>query len=413
MVWPGDGSPLPENALSEVEAVINLAGESIAEGRWTEAKKARLRQSRLGPTNALVKAITSGSHKPALVLQTSAIGYYPDIGDGKQTESNAPGADFLAQLCIDWEDATKPLSELGIRVALMRIGVVMAHGGGALPKLAKLYHLGLGAAPGDGQQWLSWIHIDDVVGLFMAALRDQRFQGPVNVTAPEPVRFVDLHRLLTGRREGPVLKAPAFAMKLAMGESAQMALASTRVIPAAALAMRFEFKFSILTDAVDDLLGTGSLRDTLWLRSAQWLPAPLLEVAKYFSDASNLQELTPPWLDFRILSISTPEVESGTLIKYKLRLHGVPIKWTTEIVDWQPPFGFVDQQLRGPFSVWHHTHKFSELGQGTLMIDLVRFKSPVGKLGALVGGWMVERDVSRIFAFRRETIAHRFPSLKS
>ena len=411
LTWAGDASALPDGALSGVEAVINLAGESIAEGRWTEAKKKRLIDSRLGPTNALVNAIAATAHKPKVVVQASAIGYYPDAGDSEVLEDAPAAANFTGQLCQQWEQATAPLAAQKVRVALMRIGVVLAHGGGALPKLAKLYNLGIGAAPGSGQQWFSWVHLDDIVQLFMLALTDERVSGPINATAPQPCRFVDFHREMTGRSEGPTLKAPSPIMKLALGEAAQMVLASVRVIPAKALSLGFKFRFLDVASALNDLLGTGALRRTEWMRAAQWLPAPLTEVAKFFGDANNLEELTPPWLNFTVLNKSTPEIQNKTLINYKLRLHGIPFRWTTEIIDWQPPYGFGDQQIKGPFAVWHHTHRFSELGGGTLMVDLVRYKSPVGKLGALTGGWMVDHDVKRIFDYRRQTIAGRFKKI--
>jgi ligand-binding SRPBCC domain-containing protein len=344
-----------------------------------------------------------------VVVQASAIGYYPDAGEDELTEDSPASKQFTGELCSKWEAATEPLKSLGVRVALLRIGVVLAHGGGALPKLAKLYRLGLGAAPGSGDQWFSWIHLDDMVGLILAAISNDKAAGPINATAPNPCRFVELHRQLTGRASGPVLKAPSPVMKVVLGEASQMVLASSRVVPAKALELGYQYRFPTIAAAVDDLLGTGKLRDTDWLRATQWLPAPLAEVAKYFSDERNLEELTPPWLNFNVLGKSTPEIGNKTLIYYKLRLHGIPFKWTTEIIGWNPPEGFVDQQLRGPFAVWHHTHQFSELGGGTLVVDFVRYKPPVGILGALTGGWMVDRDVERIFGYRRETIAKRFP----
>ena len=407
--WGNDLSTLPSGALNGVDVVVNLAGESIAEGRWTAAKKARLIESRLRPTAAMVQGIAASAQKPKVVVQASAIGFYPDAGDETLTEDSPPSEQFTGELCQQWEAATNPLHALGVRVALMRIGVVLAHGGGALPKLAKLYRLGLGAAPGSGQQWFSWIHLDDIVGLILTAIDNPKATGPINGTAPNPCRFIDLHRQLTGRATGPVLKAPTPVMKAALGEAAQMVLASSRVIPVKAQELGYKFRFPSVAAAVDDLLGTDKLRDTDWLRAVQWLPAPLAEVSKFFADERNLEALTPPWLNFNVLGKSTPEIENKTLIYYKLRLYGVPFKWTTEIIGWNPPHGFVDQQLRGPYAIWHHTHQFSELGGGTLMVDFVRYKPPVGLLGALSGGWMVDREVEKIFAYRRESIAKRFP----
>jgi len=144
-------------------------------------------------------------------------------------------------------------------------------------------------------------------------------------------------------------------------------------------------------------------------RSSQWIPRPLPEVFAFFADAHNLEAITPPWLRFRIRSLSTPQVQSGTLIRYRLSLRGIPFGWKTEIRRWEPPHRFIDVQLSGPFALWHHTHFFEERDGGTLITDVVRYREPLGVLGRIAHRWLVARDVSRIFGYRRETIARLFP----
>lgn len=146
------------------------------------------------------------------------------------------------------------------------------------------------------------------------------------------------------------------------------------------------------------------------LESEQWVPRPLDEVFAFFSRAENLESLTPAFLGFRIVGMSTPELHEGTLIEYRLRVHGFPVRWTTRIEEWNPGIRFVDTQLRGPYALWHHTHAFEAKDGGTLMKDRVRFRLPFGRPGDLFGSWLVKKDVRAIFDFRRKTIESHFPA---
>jgi len=147
------------------------------------------------------------------------------------------------------------------------------------------------------------------------------------------------------------------------------------------------------------------------LESEQWVPRPIDEVFAFFSHASNLETLTPAFLGFHVTGMSTPALGEGTLIEYKLKVHGFPMRWTTRIEEWKPGVRFVDNQLRGPYALWHHTHTFEAKDGGTLMGDRVRFRLPLGKLGDFFGAWLVKRDVSAIFEFRRVTIERLFPKI--
>lgn len=409
ILWEEQGRLLPDHALDEVDVVVNLAGESIAEGRWTADKKQRLLDSRLTPSQAMVQAILRTSKKPKAVIQASAIGYYAGGGDTELGEDSPSGTHFAGQLCQKWEQATAKLLDHDVRVAHIRIGVVLAHAGGALAKLAPLYQRGLGAVLGHGRQWFSWIHIEDIVRLFLFAIDNPRVQGSINGSAPNPCRLLDLHRLLKGRATGPDLKIPALALRAALGEASELLLDSVRVMPQRALELGFQFRFPEIESALSDLYGGPALLRSAWFCHDQWLPAPLAEVARFFADASNLEKLTPPWLNFSIVSMSTPEVMQNTKIHYRLKIHGLPLAWTTEISTWDPPHRFVDEQVQGPFALWHHTHSFTALGTGTLMRDLVRYRPPLGKLGALAGGWLVDLDVKRIFKYRQKVISRLFP----
>jgi len=408
--WAGNGHPAPKEAVAGVDAVVNLTGESIAEGRWTAEKKRRLRVSRLGPARALTSAIlTTTDQRPPVYVQASATGFYGDTGEVPADESSPPGRDVLAQLCVDWEEAARPLIDHGLRVVHLRFGVVLALTGGALPQLAALHRIGLGAVPGSGHQWLSWIHIDDAVQLILTALGDERYAGPINAVTSKPCRFLDLSRELTGRRGALTVHAPVPLVRLALGEMAQTVLGSSRVLPTRLAQLGYRWQFNDVGAALDNLLGTGVVRTAAWQVSAQWVPAPLAEVSRFFADEKNLEALTPPWMTFHVVEKSTPEICEGTRLRYRLRLHGVPLRWESLITRWRPDTGFVDEQVLGPYSLWRHQHAFEPLAGGTLVTDRVRYKMPLGRLGALAGGWMVERDVRKIFEYRRKQILRRFP----
>jgi uncharacterized protein len=148
------------------------------------------------------------------------------------------------------------------------------------------------------------------------------------------------------------------------------------------------------------------------LRREQWIQRPIDEVFAFFADAHNLEEITPPWLGFKILSMSTDSIEEGTIIRYRLRLHGIPVQWRTNICEWNPPYSFVDEQKRGPYKKWRHTHKFEAHGSRTKMIDQVQYSLPLGILGRIVHSLKVRKDVSRIFDYRRERIDGLFTQLR-
>jgi len=238
-------------ALDNAHAVINLAGASIAGSRWTTARKAAIRDSRMQATGALVKAIAASGQPPPIFISSSAVGYYGSRGDEPVTETTAPGSDFLAHVCRDWEAAASQLSPAA-RVVLLRSGVVLARHGGALPQMALPFKLFAGGPAGSGRQFMSWIHLHDWVATVKWALASQHIAGPLNVTAPEPVTNEDFSRSL-GRVLGrPAwLKAPSFALRLMLGEMADaLILGGQRVLPAVAQQHGFAFQYPTLESAL-------------------------------------------------------------------------------------------------------------------------------------------------------------------
>jgi uncharacterized protein (TIGR01777 family) len=239
-------------ALVRAGAVVHLAGEPVAGGRWTAARKARIVASRLDSTRCVAEAVAAGG--PEVLVQGSAVGFYGDRGDDLLDETAAPGHGFLAELSARWEAAAAPAAARA-RVVLLRTGIVLARDGGALPALARPFRLFAGGPIGDGRAWQPWIHLADQVGLILLALDDARARGPLNAVAPGPVRQGELARTLAGVLHRPnLLPVPALALRLAVGEMAEVLLASQRVVPARAQALGYRFQFPELKAALEDLL---------------------------------------------------------------------------------------------------------------------------------------------------------------
>lgn len=250
---PLAGPPTPES-FEGVSAVFHLAGESVAAGRWTAARKQRILDSRVIGTRNLVAGLATLATRPAVLVSGSAVGYYGSRGDETLTESSAPGHDFLAEVCTAWEKEAIAAATLGMRVAICRTGVVLGHGG-ALKKMLLPFKLGLGGPLAGGRNWMPWIHIDDEVDLLIFAARTAGIVGPFNATAPNPVTNRDFTRALAKQLHRPAfLPAPGFALRLALGEMADMLVASQRAVPQVAEQAGYEFRFRELEAALADVL---------------------------------------------------------------------------------------------------------------------------------------------------------------
>jgi uncharacterized protein (TIGR01777 family) len=215
------------------EAVVHLAGASIAEGRWTPERKALLRSSRVEGTRSLVNALAKMAAKPRVLVSASAIGYYGNRGEEVLDESCAPGNDFLSGVAKAWEAEAEKAGALGIRVVQARFGMILSQEGGALPKMARPFRFGVGGRIATGQQWMSWITLRDALAIVRLALEDERVRGPVNVVSPQPVQNVGFTKVLASSLGRPAwFPAPAFALRLALGEMADaLLLSSQRVVP--------------------------------------------------------------------------------------------------------------------------------------------------------------------------------------
>jgi hypothetical protein len=247
---PGDW----EQAIDGVDGIINLAGEPIAAKRWSDAQKEKIRFSRVEPTKALVKAVGKAVKKPKFLISASAVGYYGPRGDETITEETAPGDDYLARVCVDWEKEARKAESYGIRVALVRTGIVLGKGQGALAKMVVPFKYFVGGPLGSGNQWVPWIHIEDQIALLLFLIENQNARGPFNATAPNPVSMTEFCKTL-----GKVLNRPSWAsvpggmLTLLVGEMSEMLLNGQRAVPQAAVKLGYEFKYPNLLPALESL----------------------------------------------------------------------------------------------------------------------------------------------------------------
>ncbi|HXG87552.1 MAG TPA: TIGR01777 family oxidoreductase [Vicinamibacterales bacterium] len=255
IAWTPDGTAGPwARALEGVDAVINLSGEGIADKRWDDARKAALRQSRVATTRSLVAAIRQAAQPPRVLVSGSAVGYYGPRGDELVTEATPPGADFLSDLCVEWEREAEQASST-TRVVIVRTGLVMHPDGGALAKMLLPFRIGLGGPLGSGTQYMPWIHLDDWMDLIVWMLTTPGARGAFNGCAPNPVTNAEFTRALAAAVSRPaVVPVPGFGLRLLLGEFAASLLSGQRAIPSRAQEMGFGFRFSEISAALRDLI---------------------------------------------------------------------------------------------------------------------------------------------------------------
>lgn len=394
------------NSLSAPDAVIHLAGESIADGRWNESKKKRILESRVSTTKQLVEYCNQLEKPPKVFVSTSAIGFYGDCSSDWLSEASSVGSTFLAEVCKKWEGPTDQLNE-STRKVIFRVGIVLSEKGGALKEMASIFSRKVGSSLSSGRQWMSWIHLDDVVKAYITALNEPKLQGTYNLVSPEPAQNQTFSKALAQILDVPLLPAaPGFVLKLGLGEKSDLLLESQRVSSHKLQEMGFEFNHRSLDSALKDLLGwQAGYPNRKVFEKLQWVSTSLEQTFEFFSSTKNLEKITPSTLSFHVLKQSTEKIEAGTLIDYRLKIHGIPAKWQTQITEWNPPHKFTDFQNKGPYNYWHHQHLFYSVQGGTLIIDRVEYEVPFGLLGRMTAGGFVSSDVEKIFNFRTSTLS--------
>jgi len=392
-------------ALEGLDAVIHLAGESVA-GRWTANKKRLIADSRSLSTRNLVAGMRACLAPPRTFVSASASGYYGSRSGEPLTESSPPGDDFLARVCLDWEREATIAEAIGVRTVCLRQGIVFGAGGGALGAMLPPFRAGAGGPLGSGAQWWPWIHIDDDVALILLALDRDDCRGPINAVSPDVATNARVSQALGHALRRPSLAfAPPIALRALLGEFAQTLLASQLMLPAEAEDLGFVWRHEQLERALLDILDPGSDRADGLVRftAEETVEVELARVFEFFSNAANLEALTPPMLDFHMRTAQPVAMRRGAAMEYSLKVRGFPLRWKTLIARWQPPRRFVDYQLKGPYQLWRHQHDFEEVSGGVRVRDTIDYSLPLAPLSA----WalpMVSADVRRIFDYRRSRL---------
>jgi len=252
--WQPESEPAPAAALAGRDGVVHLAGEDVAQ-RWSDDAKRRLRSSRELGTRNLVTGLREADPRPGVLVSSSAVGFYGPHGDEPVTEDSAPGDDFLGQLCVTWEREASAAEELGLRVVRVRTGIVLDKDGGALAKMLPFFRLGVGGPVAGGRQYMAWIHVDDLVGIYLAALDGEHWSGAVNATAPTPATNKEFSEALGRALHRPALApVPSFAIRALYGEMAQIVITGQRAVPQRTQALGFGFAHSELDEALRSAL---------------------------------------------------------------------------------------------------------------------------------------------------------------
>jgi uncharacterized protein (TIGR01777 family) len=252
--WDGHTTEAWSSLVDGADAIINLAGENISSGRWTDERKRGILESRLNVGRAIVQAVEAAARKPRVAIQASGVGYYGPCGDEEITEETPPGHDFLARVAVDWEASTASLEVLGVRRVVIRTGVVLSTAGGALPRMLLPFRLFAGGRLGSGRQWFPWIHIADEVGAIRFLIESESAKGPFNLTAPAPLTNAEFSRFLGQRLRRPAfIPTPGFTLRLLFGEMATVILDGQRAIPRRLLQLGFIFQFPEAASALKDL----------------------------------------------------------------------------------------------------------------------------------------------------------------
>jgi uncharacterized protein len=250
-LWDGETGGKWQDAIDGADAVINLTGESIAGKRWTASQKTKLLDSRINSTRIIVDAIADAKRKPNVLINASAVGYYGGVDTGDVSETSPAGKGFLADLCRQWEDEAKKVEALGVRLVLLRTGIVLEKDGGALKKMLLPFRLFAGGPIGSGRQWMPWIHLEDEIRIILFALEKQSLSGSVNVTAPTPVTMKDFAGILGRTIHRPSwAPVPAFVLTMALGEMAGMLLTGQKAVPQKLLDHGFKFRYTKLDGAL-------------------------------------------------------------------------------------------------------------------------------------------------------------------
>ena len=401
--------PFPAKVLSwkedlpkDVEAVVHLAGESIAGKRWSAKRKKEIVESRTGSTEDLLKKLKDSS-RLKVVVAASAIGFYGNRGDEVLTEQSHHGKGFLADTCVAWEEATAKFQPLCERFVQLRIGIVLERSGGALAEMLPIFKRGVGGVLGAGSQWMSWIHLDDLIGLIVFSLKENQVKGPWNAVAPNPVTNRQFTKTLAQTlRCKSFLPAPAFGLKMVLGEMSSLLLDSQRVkekFSSAGYAFRFPTLESALMAICQNVERKRGLL-TQEHRAETWIEVDIAKAFQFFSDTKNLERITPPEYELKVLSQSTVKPKEGTTFEYSMKCKGIQVTCKSHVMEWMENQKMASTHEKGPYAFWYHSLQFEKLKNGTLLVERVLYRWKYGFFGEMFCQTTLRSNLIEIFRYR-------------
>lgn len=397
--WNPEESTIEQGALKGVDVIVHLAGENIASSRWTKNKKRKIINSRILSTRLLINEIKKLDTKPKKLISSSAIGIYGPNNKNIITTKSKLGNDFLAKVCKCWEKELSKVQGPSIATHSIRTGIVLSLEGGALSKMLPAFNLGIAGKLGSGNQYMSWIHIDDLVGQILFLIENKGQSKVYNGTAPHPVtnkQFTkNLGNILNRFTLFPV---PAFILKLALGELSTILLTGQKVMPINFLKEGYRFKFPTLQDALIDLLKYKCHNETI-VKNSQWVEKPSYKVFSYFTNRKNIEFNSPSYLKYNFIGNSTNKIIRGSIIKSQFKIFGLPLKWKLKISDFKFGKSFTDEQVYGPCERWNHQHNFIPYHNGTLIYDKVVFQLPFGPIGRFMLKPFFKKNLKRSLTF--------------
>lgn len=407
--WSPEKHQIDPRALEGVDVIVNLAGENIAAKRWSEKQKDKIANSRVNALKTLLQQISKEKTPPQKFIQISAVGIYgPRQASEALDATSSKGDDFLASVCKQTEHLFESAALLHTKKHILRLGVVLASDGGALSKMLPPFRMNLGGHLGNGQQMMSWIHIEDLVRQIIFLIDNECNQVVFNAVAPKPVSNIEFTKAMAhALKKLAIFPVPALALQTLLGEMAQMLLTGQKVIPQEFIDSGFKFNFPDINSALEDLLGPLKNGEKI-LQRYQWVDVSLPQVFDFFSSEKNLEKITPPFLNFKVLGKNTESIQEGTLIDYQLKLYGLPMRWQSQIRNFHPNQSFIDAQVVGPYKKWDHFHGLYPTTRGTLMEDKVVYKIPMGLVGRLFASVLVSSELKKIFNYRQQTIEKIF-----
>ena len=419
-------------AFGRADAIVNLTGRPVAPVRWSKSKKKDFYESRVGVTERIVSIMENCETPPSVLISASAVGYYGDRGDEKITEQSEIGGGYLSELCDAWEKAALKAQNFGTRVCTLRLGVVLGREAGFLNQLSLPFEMGIGSYVGDGRQWVPWIHYFDLLRIIELSINDEGIFGPLNCTAPNPVRSKSFSKCLAKILGAKiVIGFPSICLKLVFADGEEVLTNSQNALPDVLMRKNFKFIYDQLENAlieectpdkvsvvkVDPIKESfdSSFKYSRKLFKADYKIETSVSLRvnseaafNFFSSPLNLGLATPKWMGFQITE-SPPKIMQGSEFEYKIKLGLLPMKWRTEIVKWSPDDLFIDFQKRGPYSLWWHQHRIVPEGDSRCrMEDQVFYKVPGWFVGRIVHKYLIKNMLIRIFSYRRKIIQMRF-----